>query len=493
MKKFIYSLAVLLALSGVAYSANQFYTHGSFPSPSSPATSSSMRAELDLISAGFDKLPDMSANPNKAVVVNAGGTALTVTSGAFALAGNLTTTGAFNTTLAQGATTTLTLPLVNGTLATLAGTETLTNKTITSPIGIVKSDVGLGNVDNTSDATKDAAAVTLTNKTITAPAISAPTFSGTAAGSLTNLALTTPAITSGVLTTSTVAADPSAALGVASKQYVDGAGFTTGDVKLTLKTTADSGFVLMDDKTIGDGSSGATGRANADTSALYTLIWTNVTNAWAPVTGGRGGSAAADFAAHKPLALPKTLGRALAGYGTGTVVASGVNADVDTAADTLTVASNNTKWITGMLVQFTLTSGTITGLTSGNSYYVIRSGTTSVQLSASLATAQNGTPIDLTAKSSPVWTITHTYTARVLGEAVGEQTHAMDQSELLSHTHSIIGYTGGGSPGIASVDNDNAATSGAAGGNSAMNITNPTLYLNVMVKLHHPWIELEGP
>lgn len=37
--------------------------------------------------------------------------------------------------------------------------------------GITSSMVGLGNVDNTSDATKNAAAVTLTNKTLTAPVI----------------------------------------------------------------------------------------------------------------------------------------------------------------------------------------------------------------------------------------------------------------------------------------------------------------------------------
>lgn len=54
---------------------------------------------------------------------------------------------------------------------TLTGVQTLTNKTLTSPVintptGIVKGDVGLGNVDNTSDATKNAASVTLTNKTI---------------------------------------------------------------------------------------------------------------------------------------------------------------------------------------------------------------------------------------------------------------------------------------------------------------------------------------
>lgn len=54
-----------------------------------------------------------------------------------------------------------------------AAVATLTNKTLTSPVintptGIVKGDVGLGNVDNTSDATKNAASVTLTNKTIDA-------------------------------------------------------------------------------------------------------------------------------------------------------------------------------------------------------------------------------------------------------------------------------------------------------------------------------------
>lgn len=72
---------------------------------------------------------------NCAVVVNAGGTGLTVTVGTLALAGNLVTTGAFNTTLAQGASVTLTLPLVSGTLATLAGTEELTGKTLTASVG----------------------------------------------------------------------------------------------------------------------------------------------------------------------------------------------------------------------------------------------------------------------------------------------------------------------------------------------------------------------
>ena len=51
----------------------------------------------------------------------------------------------------------------------------MTSPVINTPTGIVKGDVGLGNVDNTSDATKNAATATLTNKTLTSPVINTPT------------------------------------------------------------------------------------------------------------------------------------------------------------------------------------------------------------------------------------------------------------------------------------------------------------------------------
>ena len=94
-------------------------------------------------------------------------------------------------------------------------------------------------------------------------------------------------------------------------------GFTTGDLKITLKAVADAGWVLCNDGTIGPAGSGATARANADCQALYTLLWNNINNTYAPVTGGRGASAAADWAAGKTIALTKVLGRALAVSGTG--------------------------------------------------------------------------------------------------------------------------------------------------------------------------------
>lgn len=281
----------------------------------------------------------------------------------------------------------------------------------------------------------------------------------------------------------TVSADPTTALGVASKQYADQHGFTTGDAKLTWKTAADTGWVLADDKKIGSGSSGANGRANADTEALYTLLWNNIIDAWAPVSSGRGANAAADFAANKTITLPKTLGRALAVFGTGSTVASGTNADVDTTNDLFAVPTNLSKWITGMPVQFVLTSGTITGLTSGNTYYVVRNDATSIKLATSLANAQIGTVIDFTAKSSPVWTVTYSTSSRILGEHSGEDAHAMSSTELLSHFHTGGGVSAG-LPVDGAVNNyANPANTNSTGGNVAMNNEQPTSFMNVMVKL----------
>lgn len=93
----------------------------------------------------------------------------------------------------------------------------------------------------------------------------------------------------------------------------------TGDVQFTIRTTADAGWVMMDDGTIGNASSGATNRANADTEALFTLLWNDYSNAYAPVSGGRGASASADFSAGKTISLLKALGRlfGVAGSGAG--------------------------------------------------------------------------------------------------------------------------------------------------------------------------------
>jgi len=121
---------------------NPYYAPTGVPQTSSQGTSAVMRNEFDLIAAGFDLLPAVTGNANKAVVINSAGTALTVTTGTLALAGNFALVGAFAVTLTAGAIVNLTLPLVSGTLATLAGAEAFTNKTSYNKVAITAPATG---------------------------------------------------------------------------------------------------------------------------------------------------------------------------------------------------------------------------------------------------------------------------------------------------------------------------------------------------------------
>lgn len=123
--------------------------------------------------------------------------------------------------------------------------------------------------------------------------------------------------TSIISTAVSAAAATAAALGLS---------WTTGDIKLTIKTVADTGWRLFDDGTIGDASSGAT-YANVAALALFTLMYDNFSDANCAITTNAGGATtraaqtnpATAWAAHCRIALPKTLGRALgiAGAGSG--------------------------------------------------------------------------------------------------------------------------------------------------------------------------------
>jgi hypothetical protein len=119
-----------------------------------------------------------------------GGTGINNGSFTVTLAGNLTTAGANNLTLTTTGATNVTLP-TTGTLATRAGTETLTNKTISGASNT------LTNIANAS----------LTNSSVTV---------GT-----TNIALGATSLTLGGLTSVEVTQDPTSALQLATKQYVD--------------------------------------------------------------------------------------------------------------------------------------------------------------------------------------------------------------------------------------------------------------------------------
>ena len=76
-KSFFLFAAIALIPSAVLAAGSEYYDHGSFPSPGSLASSAAMRAELDLIEAGFGKLPNLAGQGGRQVIINVAGTAMT--------------------------------------------------------------------------------------------------------------------------------------------------------------------------------------------------------------------------------------------------------------------------------------------------------------------------------------------------------------------------------------------------------------------------------
>lgn len=102
------------------------------------------------------------------------------------------------------------------------------------------------------------------------------------------------------------------------------AALPTGALVDTCNTSADIGFVMASSQTIGNAASGALDpthqRANADTAALFTLLWNSEpTNTILVIRDSSGNpttrlaSAALDFAANKRMPTPDLRGRVRAG------------------------------------------------------------------------------------------------------------------------------------------------------------------------------------
>lgn len=90
--------------------------------------------------------------------------------------------------------------------------------------------------------------------------------------------------------------------------------FQTGDIILAGANATRAGFVRWNARSIGSATSSATERANADCEAAFLYLWNNFLDAQCPVSGGRGASAAADWAANKRITLPDCRSTALVGF-----------------------------------------------------------------------------------------------------------------------------------------------------------------------------------
>lgn len=170
--------------------------------------------------------------------------------------------------------------------------------------------------------------------------------------------------------------------------------------------------------------------------------------------------------------------------GSGTATTTETLSSVTASGNAVAVASNNTKWITGMPVTVTNASG-FTGLVNG-SYWIIRASSTSVKFATSLANAQNGTAMSVSGTGSA--TLTTTWTARTIGEVGGEESHAMSSTEQLAHTHIEHSHSGGTNavgPSTGTFDSGDTTSdlaTGSTGGNAAMNVLGPFAVVLKMIK-----------
>lgn len=203
--------------------------------------------------------------------------------------------------------------------------------------------------------------------------------------------------------------------------------FQTGDPIWVPRSGTRSGWVRGNGRTIGSTSSGATERANLDTENLFTHFWNNYTNTVCPVTGGRGASAAADWAANKRIATPDLRGKAPFGLDDMGNSAAGIITGGTTPG--AAGGDQNQTLATGNLPAHTHGVGTLATASAGSHTHTVsrRNGTGAGFDAANLQTAA-GSP-----------------------GTVGTHTSSSDGA----HTHSISGATG------------------SAGSGSAFNIMNP--------------------
>jgi len=188
---------------------------------------------------------------------------------------------------------------------------------------------------------------------------------------------------------------------------------------------------------------------------------------------------------------PDRNGRSRKGQGAGSFAISVDAAQVSAGTDAFTIPSNTDSIVTGMQGQFTTTTTLPTGLALATNYWLVRASATTFKVATSLANAQNGIVIDITAAGTGVHTFTQTLSTRTVGQKGGEEAHAMSSTELLattvtggSHTHTYtspnLTQASVGAGGVISTQTLGATTGASGsltmnpfGGNVAMNNESP--------------------
>lgn len=302
--------------------------------------------------------------------------------------------------------------------------------------------------------------------------------------------------------------------------------FQTGDYKHTISTTNDPGWVLCNNQTIGNAASNSA-VAGTFTKALFKKLYASALNLYCPIfnsdgTNGTRTTAEADYNANKQLLLTLTLGRVLAGANP----TAAANSDqYFNGATAVNVGGNyiqladDSSFYTGTI--FTFGAGgvlptTTPQIVAGTQYYAINlgGGLKRIQLATTLAIAIAGTPnITINVVGSGIIAAGVFGTSTPMCSTAGEEYHGLVTGELSVHTHANaptasapvitpqvlrIGIAGPTGSGQSIVSDDPllgnpltliasaptiTANNAAAGTSLLHNNIQPTLFINIMLKL----------
>lgn len=265
--------------------------------------------------------------------------------------------------------------------------------------------------------------------------------------------------------------------------------FRTGDVKGSIHTTAETGWILLDDGTIGNASSGATTRANADTQDLFELLWSVTTDQWCPVSGGRGASGSADFAANKTIRLPQVRGRVLASSGQ-PVMNAVFTTDYATNNELFETTANELfNFENGQKVRFTTTGTLPTGISTGTDYYITKISGTTYKVSTTPNNMNLGTYVTLSSNGTGTHTMVSQFSNFTHLTFAGQEKHLLKTDELAPHVHKVPGtfdvLAAGTSTDVlyntGTIDSDNGIAEGIA--STPFDIVQPSVFFNYFIKL----------
>jgi hypothetical protein len=312
--------------------SNDYYDHTTYPGPNAPGSSAALRAELDSIEQGFLKLPTLTGNGNKVVVINAGGTALTSTLSLSGLTLNSTTIGA--TTPASGSFTTLSasgaanlgssVTIAGGTInGTQIGNTTPSSgafTTLSASSGLTGNVTGNVTGNLTGNVTASSGTSTFNNVTVN--------------GTL-DMASATVGTISGLQT-------PSASDDAANKDYVD----TQRDTRLALAGGTMSGAIAMgSNKITGLGtptsSADATTKTYVDTQDALRLALTGGTMSGAIAMGTNAITGMADPTNAQDAATKNYIDTLFGSTASAAASASAAATSATNAANSATTASGH--------------------------------------------------------------------------------------------------------------------------------------------------------